>query len=247
MSHSDGVKTLPTANVVTLVMRQHEAAVAKQSFYSAAVAHILRDRHFDPLGYDQCNLAICLTTFLAYLYSRSWHAVLAGFVVWFLFESVVFFALPLFSRVIKHHVAAVESRDYEPIFDWLLFIGALALSVYALSSTILGAGIGSTPPSSFPSGAGEVGTLVAVILVSTLSVFPDIYFLSAGLLLTTIWISYALTASDFHLWNALRATLATVYFYAWFKHPIAYSFVYNGFMALAAAALILSLLTGVAL
>lgn len=225
----------------TLVVRQHEAQLAQQSMYSASVSHILRDKHFDPRGYDQCNLVICLTTVLAYIYSRSAYLVLAGFVVWFLFESIVFFSLPLFSRAIKQHVQAVESRDYEPVFDWLLFLAALVTAYYALECTLLTFAV----PSTFPEGAGEWLTFIVVTLVSLLAVFPDIFFLSGGILLTTIWIAYALTASSLHLSIAVRATLATVYFYVWFRKPIAFSFLFNGFMSLLAASFTLSLLTGV--
>ena len=246
MSTSTKVKVkIASAGESTLAAHQYNAQRDGHSMYSAAVAYVLRDRHFDPLGYDQCNLAICLTTFLIYLYSRSCYVALASFALWFVFESVVYSALlPLCSPAIRQHVVAVEARDYEPIIDWLLFALALALAVYALSSHTL---LALTVPATFPSATEDWVALVVVPLVSTLAVFPDIFFLSGALLLAAIWLVYAFSSpllGALHLGLAIRASIATVYFYAWFRSPIAYSFVYNAFMSLFAAAFLLSLVSG---
>jgi len=231
----------------TLVTRLYEAKQANppESEFSAKVKHVLFDKHFDPRGYDQCNLAIVLATFLAFIYSRSLLSVLVAFVAWFVFESIVWFFVPLFSPAIKRHVEFVESRDNEPVIDWLLFVGSLASAWYILEFTFVGERWRTTAPDDLPRTAGQWAALIIVVLVSLLSAFPDIYFLSAGITLASIFGVYFLNQTEFQLWASMLATIAVVYFYVWFKNPIAFHFVWNGVFALLSALFISSLIEGV--
>lgn len=225
----------------------YNARQAGQSTYSAVVGFFLREKHFDPCGFDQTLLAITLCTFLAYLYTRSWAITAIAFVIFFLLESIVWFLLPLCSRAIKLHIMAVESRDYEPIIDWLNFVFSLLFAIGVIEFSILNLGAGSIPPLGFPSSVGDWAAAVIVLLVAFLSAFPNIYFFSGILLLATIWIVYLFQQTDFDLWVAIRASMATVYFYLWFRHPIAFHFGFNAAMSLAAGTLILSIITGLAI
>lgn len=233
-------------NAPTLQSYLHKAKnVDKESAFSAIVGYRLRETHFDARGYDQTMLTVVLATFLGYLYTRSWQIVGIGFIFWFLFESIVWFLIPVFSNAIKKHLHAVESRDYEPLLDWLFFVIALFFAICAIEFSLLNAGAGSIPPMNFPDTGGDWAAAIIVVLVSLLSAYQPIYFASALLLFGTIWIVYLFDQTDFHMWMALRATLATGYFYLWFLRPIAFHFAFNAAFSIASATLILSLLTGI--
>jgi len=231
----------------TLITRFEEARTANppESEFSAKVKYVLFDAHFDPRGYDQCNLTIVLATFLGYLYSRNLLAVLIGFAAWFVYESVVWFFVPMFSPTIKRHLTVVESRDNEPVIDWILFMLSLATAWYILELTLVGEGWRNSAPADFPDNWAQWLALIVVVLVSLLSAFPDIFYLSAGLTLAAIFGVYFLNQSDFQLWTSLLAGVTVVYFYAWFKNPIAFHFVWNASFALFSALFITSLVHGV--
>lgn len=245
--HKQPPKTAIKSNPATtpLTTYKHKAAKEKQSEFSAIVGYRLKETHFDPRGYDQTMLTIVLATVLAYIYTRSWQIVGIGFIVWFLFESVVWFLVPAFSRAIMYHLYAVESRNYEPLLDWLFFVVSLFFVICAIEFSLLNDGAGSIVPMNFPSTAGEWAAAIIVVLVSLLSAFGPLYFVSGVLLLSTIWIVYLCDPTDFQFWMAIRATLATAYFYLWFLRPIAFHFAFNAAFSLATATLILSLLTGI--
>jgi hypothetical protein len=227
--------------------RKFEAQSAGESDFSGAFAHVVKDKHFDPRGYDQVLLTICLTTYLAYLYTRSWPIVLAGFVVWFLWECIVWLLVSVFSPAVKRHVVSVESRDTELFADWILFLTALAFSIFTLNFTLVGfLGVSEELLHTFPHGFWDWVAVVAIVLVSLLSAFPDIFYRSAVFLLATIWIVYFCYGNDLQLYNALNATVATLWFYAWFMWPIAYYYLYNAFFLLLSSTFILSLITGLA-
>jgi len=232
-------------NAPTLQSFLHSAKNNHQSQFSAIVGFRLRETHYDSRGYDQTMLTIVLATFLGYLYTRSWQIVGIGFILWFLFESIVWFLIPVFSQAIKYHLHAVESRDYEPLLDWLFFVIGLFFAICVIEFSLLNSGAGSIAPMNFPSSAGDWAAAIAVVLVSLLSAYQPIYFLSAILLFATIWIVYLFDQTDFHYWTAIRATLATAYFYLWFLRPIAFHFAFNAAFAIASGTLILSLLTGI--
>ena len=232
-------------NAPTLQSFLHKAKLDKESQFSAIVGYRLKETHYDARGYDQTMLTIVLATFLGFLYTRSWQIVGIGFIIWFLFESIVWFLIPVFSTAIKYHLHSVESRDYEPLLDWLFFVIALFFAICAIEFSLLNSGAGSIPPMNFPSSGSDWAAAIAVVLVSLLSAYQPIYFLSALLLFGTIWIVYLFDQTDFHFWTAVRATLATAYFYIWFQRPIAFHFAFNAAFAIASATLILSLLTGI--
>lgn len=231
----------------TLVTYIHRARQAKQSVYSAVVGYKLREQHFDPRGFDQTLLAITLSTVLAYLYTRSWTIAAIGFVIFFLLESIAWFLLPVFSRAIKMHVSAVEARDYEPIVDWLVFVYALLFAIGAVELSILNLGAGSIAPFGFPATTSDWASAIAVVFVSMLSAFPNIYFLSGILLQATIWIVYLVVQTDFALWIAVRASASAIYFFIWFRHPIAFHFGFNAAISLTAATFIISIISGIAI
>lgn len=228
----------------TLIQRRHAAKEAMQSEYSAIVAFILRDNHFDPRGYDQTMLTIVLSTFLAYLYTRSWQFAIVAFIAWFLLESLTWFFVPFFSSAIEKHLRWVESRDFEPILDWVFFIAALFVSLCAIEFSILNNGAGSIVPIDFPTTSGEWAGAVAVLLVSLLSSFAPLYYISFALLQLAIWLAYIAIGTDLYLWISLRASIATLYYYAWFRNPISFTFTFNAAFSLASATFILSLITG---
>ena len=228
----------------TLIQRRHEAQEAHQTDYSGIVAYLLKDSHFDPRGYDQTMLTIVLSTFLAYLYTRSWQFAIVGFIFWFLLESFVWFMIPFFSPVIKKHIEWVESRDFEPIIDWVFFIVSIFLSLCIIEFSIVNNGAGSIVPLDFPSTSGEWAGAIAVILVSLLSSFGPLYYISFGLLQLTIWLTYFALGTELQLWIAIRASVATLYYYVWFRNPIAFTFTFNAAFSLAAAAFVTSLITG---
>lgn len=240
---------VPQANnsATTLVVRLHEAKTANppESVFSAKFKHVLWDVHFDPRGYDQCNLCIVVTTFLAFLYSRSLLAILIGFAAWFLYQSIVWFAIPMFSRTIKEHVAHVESRDNEPVVDWILFLLSAAVAWYIFEVSFIGHNLRRDTPDEFPETPRQWATLIIVVLVSLLSTFPDIYFLSCGLTLAAIFGTYFINPTDYQLTISLLAAVSVVYFYAWFKNPIAFHFTWNALFALFSALFIVGLLEGV--
>lgn len=240
------VRVTQTNNKPDLVARQYEAKQAGDSVFSAAVSHVLRDIHFDPRGYDQCTLAITLTVFLAYLYSRSPYVVVLGFVAWFIFENVVWFALPLASPAISRHVVAVESRVNEPVFDWLLFLSSLGAAIYLFELTFVGEGVGATLPAAYPSSTGEWAALAVVSLAATLSAFVNFYYASFVLLQAAILGSYFFLQTDLQWWITVRAVVAVVYLYAWFLNPIAFHFQFNAFFALLAAVTLISVIQVVA-
>lgn len=228
----------------TLIQRRHEAKELMQSEYSATVAFLLKDTHFDPRGYDQTMLTIVLSTFLGYLYTRNWQFSVVGFIAWFLLESFVWFLLPFFSPVIKKHVEWVESRDFEPLLDWVFFIASLFLSLCVIEFSLVNNGAGSIVPLDFPSTSGEWVGAIVVLLVSLLSSFGPLYYISFGLLQLAIWITYFSLGTELQLWIAIRASVATLYYFVWFRNPIAFTFTFNAAFSLAAAAFVTSLITG---
>lgn len=228
----------------TLIERRHEAQKEGYSKYVGTVAYFLRDEHFDPRGYDQTRLTIVLATFLAYLYTRNWQFLLIGMLVWFLLESAVWALVGLLSPPIKAHLLAAESRDWEPLVDWIIFLFAFGFSISIIEFSIVNNGDGSIPPLGFPVTSADWGAAISVVLISLLSCYRPLYYWSFGLLQLTIWIAYFVVGTDLNFWIAIRASAAALYFYAWFMNPIAFSFSFNAVLSLAAGAFVFSLITG---
>jgi len=238
-----GASPVPGCDAVT---RIHEATRVGESRFSGFVSHLLRDKHFDPRGYDLALLPMCLTTFLGYLYTRNWAVVLVAQVVYCLWERLVWsLLLPLCSPAIARHVAAVETHDAESLLDVVLLLLALLTSMYALDYTVLGDGIDPRLVAHFPTTGWDWAAVGVLALVSCVSAFPDLFYRSALVTLLAIGTLALVYWNTLQTWNALIATLATLWFYAWFLWPVAYYHAYNAFFALLTAVFILSLLTGV--
>lgn len=225
----------------TLKDRKDEALSRGHSKLCGAVAHVLRDQHVDPAGYDQWYLSIVLTTLLAYLYLRRWEAVLFGFVVWYVFENLVWLAICYSSHGMGMHLKSVESRDRELIADPAVFAMALLLALYAFEYSFLANGAGASPP--LPLSTADLLRAAVVIVPASWSGFIRLYWLLFGALLAIVWIVFTTdSGSAYQLWLALRATGTVGFVFAWFVRPISRHFLYNALFALLYAATAVALI-----
>jgi len=215
---------------MTYPERKQQQKDAGHGAFVAAIAHILRDKHADPAGYDQWYLSIVLVTTLSYLYVRSWSVLLFGFVVWYMFENLVWYSIGLFSQGIRNNLRCTESRERELLIDPAVFLMTLAASMYTFEISFVAQGAGA----SFDAALSTEQWLQAVVIsiLASWAGFMRGFWLTLLALLAAIWIIFALDSSNaLQLWIALRASAVALFYFAWFIRPIAMHFLYNALFA----------------
>lgn len=227
---------------LTFLERQEEQISKGHSPLVAAIAHVLRDKHYDPVGYDQWYLAIVLATTLSYLYLRRWPLVLIGFVVWYTFENLMWYSVGIASRGLRNNLRATESRERELLIDPVVFLLTLAISVYIFDYSVVSLGAGATDMlPAVLSNADWIRAAIVVVLACW-SGFIRTFWITLVLLLAAIWIIFAVdSGSPLQLWLAVRASGVVIFYYAWFIRPIARHFLYNALFAVMYVLLVVSI------
>jgi len=180
---------------------------------------------------DMWNLAILLFTTLAYLYTRSASTTFAAVIIAYFAGYLVYYAVAALTRK-----TSADVNDTHEIFGSLLSDAVLAglaflVVFFVVEYTVIG--------SEFSKADGQMmettWITVVVLLLSLLSGFVTIYWLSLLLLLGGIWILCLCNSSRadpeprYAIYLAQLATAFTLVYYAAFFAPLRKSFVYNAY------------------
>ena len=225
----------------TLQDRQYEAEQRKESALSAAVAHVILDKHHDRAGYDQWYLPIVLGTLLGYLYTQSIFVVLIAFVLWYFFESIIWQTIGVLSSGVARNLRASESRSREAILDPFVFLLAVFAAWFVYSHSIVSLVLPPAPFNPLSTGTRLVKALV-VVLVGCLAGFLHLYWPAMWLQLIAVWLVFAFDSSSPRAVEvALVATITIAYVFMWFVRPVARHFLYNALFAILYAALVVAI------
>lgn len=231
---------MPTTKTpaLTLTERRFKAENAGHGPIAAAVVHMLVDKRHRESSADPFYLALVLSTFLVYLYTRQWEWVLVAFAIYYVLESALFFAARAFNSHVGSYIHKYYSRANELVADPIVFALALLTTSYVLDSSAL------------TTAAVPSGTLRALFVgLATLpSAFSRAYFISLAILILVIWIVYFTQAGTPNaLEQALVASAGSVFVYLMFLRPINHHYLFNALFALLYIGLFSAILTGISL
>jgi hypothetical protein len=193
---------------------------------------------------DMWNLTILLFTTLAYLYTRSASTTFAVVTLAYFAGYLVYYAVSALTRKTSADVNETHEIFGSLLSDAVLATLAFLAVFFIVEYTLIG--------SEFSKADGQLlettWITVIVLLLSLLSGFVAIYWLSLPLLLGGVWILCACNSSRadpeprYAVYLAQLASLFTVVYYAAFLTPLRKSFVNNAYFVVGVVVWIAALL-----